>query len=272
MTFARLIGGSAALCAFAAAAFFFVDAPARSFDLQGSAATVKRPTANITDTYLFPSPTNPNNVVAVMDIDPLLPAGSGTTTFFDPGVLYTMKFDNRYRQESSNGGRPIENLVVQFSFGQPSNGTQQVFVYGPATPPTVGTRTTLINGGLANGQGFVNRPFQSGAVLLGTSPFSVFAGVRRDPAFFNASQFFAIFPDRNKASTAPSCLTGGASPCPQGFTPPAAGSSNDLFATTNVLSIVIEMPKIALTVGNGGACTTTCPVAFWATTSTTSGQ
>ncbi|GAC1566572.1 MAG: hypothetical protein NVS2B3_00080 [Vulcanimicrobiaceae bacterium] len=272
MRFARLLGGSAALCAFAAAAFLFVGAPARSFDLQGTSATVKHPAANITDTYFFPSPTNPNNVVAVMNVDPLIPAGAGATTFFDPAVLYTMKFDNRYRQESANGGRPIEDIVIQFSFAAPSNGTQQVFVYGPAAPPVVGTRTTLINGGFANGQGFVNRPFQAGATLVGTTAFSVFAGARRDPAFFNASQFYAIFPDRNQGSTAGSCLKGGSAPCPQGFTPAAAGGSNDLFANANVLSIVVEMPKTSLTVNNGGSCATTCPVAYWATTSSTSGQ
>ncbi len=272
MRFARLFGGSAALCAFAATAFLYAGAPARSFDLQGSPVTVKRPGANITDTYFFPSPTNPNNVVAVMDVNPLIPAGAGLSTFFDPAVLYTMKFDNNYRQESANGGRPIENLVIQFSFGTAANGTQQVFVYGPAAPAKVGATTTLIDGGLANGQGFINRPFQSGATVVGTTPFSVFAGARRDPAFFNASQFFAIFPDRNQGSTATSCLKGGSAPCPQGFTPAAAGGSNDFFANSNVLSIVVEIPKTTLTLGNAGTCATTCPVAFWATTSTNSGQ
>lgn len=272
MRFARFFGGLAALCAFAIAAFLYVGAPARSFDLQGSPLTVKRPAANITDTYFFPSPTNANNVVAVMDVDPLVPAGAGLSTFFDPNVLYTMKFDNKYRSESVNGGRPVEDLVIQFSFAAAANGTQQVFVYGPAVPTTVGTTTSLANGGLANGSGFINRPFQSSATLLGTAPFSVFAGPRRDPAFFNASQFFAIFPDRNGGSTAASCLAGGSSPCPQGFTPAGAGGSNDLFANSNVLSIVVEIPKTTLTIGNGGACSTTCPVAFWATTSTSSGQ
>ncbi len=272
MRFARLFGGLAALCASAVAAFLYAGAPARSFDLQGSPVTVKRPAADITDTYFFPSPTNPDNVVAVMDVNPLIPAGAGLSTFFDPSVLYTMKFDNKYRQESANGGRPIEDLVIQFTFAAASNGTQQVFVYGPATPSTVGTRATLVDGGLANGQGFINRPFQAGAAVAGTTPLSVFAGARRDPAFFNASQFYVIFPDRNQGGTTTSCLRGSSSPCPQGFTPAAFGSSNDLFANSNVLSIVVEMPKTSLTVNNGGACATTCPVAFWATTSTNSGQ
>ncbi len=270
MKFARLLGGSAALCAFAAAALY-AGTPARSFDLRGSPVTVQRPAADITDTYFFPSPTNPNNVVAVMDVYPLIAAGAGTTTFFDPSVLYTMKFDNKYRSEAT-GGRPIEDLVIQFSFAAAAGGTQQVFVYGPAAPNSVGTSTTLVDGGFANGSGFINRPFSASATTSGTTPFSVFAGARRDPAFFNASQFNNIFPDRNQGSTAASCLSGGTSPCPQGFTPAGGGGSNDIFANTNVLSIVVELPKTALTAGNGGVCGTVCPVAYWATTSTASGN
>jgi len=271
MNFARLFGGTAALCAFAAAALY-AGTPARSFDLQGSPVTVKRPAADITDTYFFPSPTNANNVVAVMNVYPLIPAGAGATTFFDPAVLYTMKFDNKYGAEAVAAGRPIEDLVIQFSFTAAANGTQQVFVYGPTAPNKIGTSTTLVNSGFANGSGFINRPFTATATTIGTTPYSVFAGARRDPAFFNASQFNSIFPDRNMGSTAPSCLSGGSAPCPQGFTPAASGASNDTFANSNVLSIVIELPKTALVAGNNGACGTACPVAYWATTSTASGN
>ncbi len=271
MRFARVFGGFAALCAFAIAVFLYLSAPARSFDLQGSPATVKRPAANITDTYFFPSPTNANNIVAVMDVYPLVPAGASATTFFEPSVLYTMKFDSKFAGEAANGGRPVENLVIQFTFAAASNGTQQVFVYGPAAPNAVGTKTTLVFGGFANGSGFINRAFSAGATTTGTTSYSVFAGARRDPAFFNASQFFNIFPDRNQGSTAPSCLSGGSSPCPQGFS--AASGSSDTFANSNVLSIVVELPKTALIAGNSGACTsTTCPIAYWATTSSVSGN
>ncbi len=270
MRFGRFLGGSATLCAFVGAAFLYAGAPARSFDLQGSPATVKRPAANITDTYFFPSPSNANNVVAVMNVYPLIAPGAGTSTFFDPSVLYTMKFDNRYAGEATTpGARPIENLVIQFTFAAVVNGTQQVFVYGPSAPNRAGTATTLVNGGFTNGSGSINRPFQASATVPGTTPFSVFAGARRDPAFFNASQFFNIFPDRNMGSTAASCLSGGSSPCPQGFTPATGG---DLFANSNVLSIVVEIPRTALALGNNGACSRPCPVAYWATTSTASGN
>ena len=93
MKMASAFGGVAALSAFVVAGLVFAGVPARSFDLQGSPVTVKRPAADITDTFLFPSPTNANNVVAVMDVYPLIPAsasGNAATalnTFFDQGVL-----------------------------------------------------------------------------------------------------------------------------------------------------------------------------------------
>ena len=72
MKIARLFGGTAALCAFVAVAVLYAGVPARSFDLQGSPVLINRPKADITDTYFFPSPTNPNNVVAVMDVQPFV--------------------------------------------------------------------------------------------------------------------------------------------------------------------------------------------------------
>jgi hypothetical protein len=213
--------------------------------------------------YFFPSPTNTNNVVAVMDVYPLIPASAsavtGLNTFFDQGVLYTMKFDNRYTSEATNGGRPVEDIVIQFSFGAPSNGTQQVFVYGPDSPNQTGTATTLVDGAAASASGFVNQSFQGSGLSGGVS---FFAGARRDPSFFNGSQFFNIFPDANQGSTAKTCLPGGSNTCPRGFTAPAT----DYLGNSDVLSIVAEIPKTLLAAGNNGV------IAYWATTSSSSGQ
>ncbi len=111
-----------------------------------------------------------------------------------------------------------------------------------------------------SGIGFINKSFAIGS---GASIINVFAGARHDPDFFNVSQFYNIFPDRNAGSTAPSCLPGGSGTCPQGFN---SAPGTDYFANTNVLSIVVECPRTLLAgTGNG-------VVAYWATTSTTSGQ
>jgi hypothetical protein len=256
MKFARLAGGTAVLCAVVLAALLYAGIPARGFDLQGTPLAISRPATDITDTYFFPSPTNANDVVFVMDLQPSIPAGAGLTTFFDQGVLYTMKFDSKYASEAV-GSRPVENLVIQFAAGTPSgtvgSQTQQINVYGPLAPANVGANTRLVDGGVAAGSGFINRSFS-----IDAGEIQVFAGTRRDPQFFDKTQFFNIFPSSTQTSGAASCLS---STCPSGF-----GPGTDYFADSNVLSFVVEMPRDILTsVGSGGV------VAYWATTSTSAG-
>ncbi len=249
-----MYAGLTAICAFAGVAVLYAGVPAHGFDLKGAPVLVQRPAADITDVYLFPSPIQ-NDVVAVMDVYPSIPAGAGTSTSFDQGVLYTMKFDNNYASEAVAGGRPIENIVFQISFGAPGPG-QQVTTYGPAAPNRTGTVTKLIG---ATGVGFINKSF---SFSTGSGQVTVFAGARRDPAFWDVQQFYKIFPDRNAGSTAATCLPAGSNTCPQGFN--ALGT--DYFANSNVLSIVVEMPK-TLIAGSGSAV-----VGYWATTSTSNGQ
>ena len=259
MKFARPIGGAAVLCAVVVASLLYVRVPARSFVIKGSPITIARPATDITDTYFFPSPTNPNNVVAVMDVQAGIPAGAGLSTFFDQGVLYTMKFDTNYSSEAI-GSRPKENVVIQFAVGAPSgtpgNQTQQINLYGPGLPANVGTRTHLINSGTATAIGFINRPFSA---VNGT--IQVFAGTRRDPQFWDRTQFSNIFPASANGSGASSCLS---STCPSGF-----GPGTDSFADSNVLSFVVEFPKVSLLGINANAGNI---VAYWATTSTSTGN
>ena len=52
-------------------------------------------TADITDFYAFVSYENPNNVVFILNVDPLLDPGNGPNYFpFDPDVLYSIHVDN----------------------------------------------------------------------------------------------------------------------------------------------------------------------------------
>jgi len=51
--------------------------------------------ADITDFYSFVSYENPNNVVFILNVDPLLDPGNGPNYFpFDPGILYAIHVDN----------------------------------------------------------------------------------------------------------------------------------------------------------------------------------
>ena len=255
MLFTRTFGSVIALCALVAVAILY-GRPVQGFDIQDSPTLVARPGADISDAYVFPSPTNPNDIVAVMDVHPGLPAGSATTASFDQQVLYTMKFDTNYSAEAV-GARPIENFVIQFSMSAFSGGTQQIYVYGPSAPNQTGTQTTLVSSGSTTAVGLINTVFQAGQV-------TVFAGVREDPSFFDLTQWYKIVPDRNMGSTAASCLpTVGNGTCPNGWNNPGADYFN-----SNVLSIVAEFPVSLLqTVAGTGTV-----VGYWATTSTTTGN
>jgi hypothetical protein len=251
MTRVRVLGGAVATVAALAIGMFLATLPARAY--RDSPATINDPSSDITDVYLFPSPTNSNNVVAVMDVYPQIPAGKGTNTFFNQGVLYQMKFDNRI---GTSGHIPVENIVIQFSVGQATNGTQQVFVYGPAAPNVTGTVSTLV---VQTGSGLINKSFPAA-----NNEITVFAGGREDPAFYNRAALMQIIPNRNQGSSAASCLPSGTNTCPNGFPNPGTDSQ----ANTNVLSFVVEMPKSIL-MGTSGTST---KVAYWATTSSGSGQ
>jgi hypothetical protein len=252
---ARLYGVILAAFGLLAGAVLSVHAPAPGADAYDSATTTARAGADISDAYLFPSPANSGNVVAVMNVSPGIAAGQGLNAFFDQHVLYQMKFDNLVASEAP-GVAPTENMVIQFSVGASGSGTQQIFVYGPSAPNQTGANNTLLP---QSGSGFINKAFET------TNGLVVFAGAREDPFFFDTTQFYKMFPDRNGGSTAQGCLPasfGGSNGCPQGFNAPGT----DVQANTNVLSIVIEMPRTLLMPNGVGK------IAYWATTATTNGE
>lgn len=247
-------GGAVGLAALIAAAALYSVHPSRASDHQDSPATIARPGADITDPYIFPSPTNPNNVVIVMNVHPLIPAGQGSSTFFDQQVVYQMNFDTKSENSSTPSASVTRNEVIQFTFGTPGP-NQSVTVYGPAAAPTTDSTTTLVS---QTGTGAINAPFTAGGM-------QVFTGAREDPFFFDLAQFLKILPDRNSGSMAQSCLPsplGGNNTCPQGFNNPGS----DTLKGYNVLSLVVELPRTQLEAGGGPK------IAYWTSTHTSSGQ
>ncbi|HEY8314500.1 MAG TPA: DUF4331 family protein [Candidatus Baltobacteraceae bacterium] len=249
----RFFGGVIVIVAMVMAIALYANRPVRGSDHQDSPATLGRPGADITDPYIFPSPTNPNNVVVVMNVHPLIPSGEGLETYFDPGVIYQMNFDGA----DENTMTPSKNVnqidVIQFVAGAPGP-NQPISIYGPARPTVTGNQTQLVG---LSGQGSINKSFTAGQV-------HVFAGAREDPFFFDLAQFLKILPDRNKGSTASSCLPKlGDASCPQGFNDPGS----DTLKGFNVLSLVVELPRSVLIAGCGGS-----KIAYWVTTNTSSGN
>jgi hypothetical protein len=187
--------------------------------------------ADLTDLFVFESPTNPKNVVLVMDFDPLIV--SGEMRPFDPNVLYQFKIDNT--------GDSIEDVVLQFNVN--GTGSQQtVTVRGPSRPITVGTESALLP---VSWTGQLNQTFSA------YNGMKFFVGTRKDPFFFDLEQFFKIIPDRNyslQPNPSPpfTVLT---------FRPP--GQAQDTLAPFNVHSIIVELPRKLLGSGKIGAWMTT---------------
>lgn len=248
-----LLGGL--VCALASTA------PVRASDHADTAANFNRPGADMADVYIFPSPVNNNNVVLVMDVHPLIPAGQSGSVSFDPNVLYQFKIDTT--------GDYIEDLVIQARFSG-SGASQRVLISGPYKPLTIGTSSIFARP--YSTAGFINSTFSP------TSGMTVFAGPRSDPFFFDLAQFFTVLPDRQTPGTGmqvnyPSIMkadTPGMNPDGSsnatggmGFRGFPAGSgyntspASDLLSSFNVLSIVVELPRSMLGGGKIGLWETT---------------
>jgi hypothetical protein len=178
--------------------------------------------SDITDFYVFQSPSNANNMVFVVNVQGLLaPAATGAASF-DEEVMLEINIDNSSTKDN------IEDIVIQATFND-----GKVKVYGPAAPLETGSSSTLLSSNIVEAS---ITSYGSNPIIGESNGMKVFAGPRDDPFFFDLNQFKAII-----AGTAAS------------FNNPGS----DTFAGTNVLSLVVEVPKSQL--GSGSINT-------WATT------
>ncbi len=212
-------------------ALFALAAPAiligvgRASDHADTPDIAANPGTDITDVYIFPSPTNSQNVVFAMNVHPLINPGSGPSTSFDPNVLYQFKIDTN--------GDGIEDKVIQAKFSG-TGAAQTVAISGPVTPSSMGTTNQQVSPYSKTGQ--INTTFSP------TAGMKVFCGAREDPFFFDLDQFFAIFPDRATPLTGTPVADPNA-PQKGGFRDAATAQDYLSVHQLNVLSIVIEMPK-----------------------------
>lgn len=170
--------------------------------------------ADITDVYVFRGQ-DPNNLVFVANSQGLMSPGTSATAKFDENTVLEFNIDNNNDKK--------EDLVIQCKYDAASNKMQ---VFGPIAPSATGTKSKLE--GTVTAEVAVT-PYGSTAVTgTGTSGIKVFAGPRDDPFFFDLNRYKAII-----AGTA------------TGFNNPGT----DTFAGTNVMSVVVELPKSLL----GGA-------------------
>ena len=235
------------------ALFALIPAPSRASDHADTAENYNMIGADLTDVFIFPSHTNANNVVVVMDVHGLIPAGMNGVSF-DPRVLYQMKFD----LNADN----VEDLVLQARFtGTGEN--QQVLISGPSKPLTTGT-TAIANRRLPVAGTINNIFFPTG----NEADMMVFAGVRADPFFFDLNQFYQILPDRKTPLTGKqvdfASIMAANTPQKAGFDAPGQNFLEEL----NVLSIVVEMPRAMLAPAGGAPGV----VHLWETTSVFTGS
>lgn len=167
--------------------------------------------SDITDFYAFQSPENANNMVFVVNVQGLLAPSATAAASFDEEVMVEINIDNSSTKDN------IEDIVIQATF---DNG--MVNVFGPAAPSVNGLASKIVRGKpvRANISSYNDEP-----EIAEENGIKVFAGPRDDPFFFDFNAFNAII-----AGTATS------------FNNPG----DDTFAGTNVLSLVIEVPKSKL--------------------------
>lgn len=179
------------------------------------APAVTGTSSDITDVYAFQSPSG-DNIVLVANIQGLLSPADTPNAAFDETVMVEFNIDT--------DGDAIEDLVIQAA---PRDG--KMYFFGPAAPATTGTSSTFLTGVTPS---IVDISTGSNATVATNNGMSFFAGPRDDPFFFDFNQYNAVL--------------GGAS----GFNNPGV----DTFAGSNVMSIVIEVPKSML--GSGTSINT----------------
>jgi hypothetical protein len=293
MIYKRILGSLAAVAVFAAAIFLYTTHAVKSSDHQDTYNLANRSntSADLTDVYVFPSPANASNVVLVMNVAPLIPAGMGTAKFFDPSLIWQFKISH-----SATGGP--EDQVIQFGVSG-TTAAQTFTLYGPSAPNEVGTNNTLV--GAAGTFGYNSPTTLSNGI-------QVFAGPRADPFFFDLFAFFTFLGDRNvsthtsqsdagsgntlvngdnvgvAAAVAPSFdkTANPNAPSFNGFsagtmsssaagayacsTNPSQDALTDIGGGFNVLSFVVELPRTMLTTGFSSQV-----IHVWATVNSSTG-
>ncbi len=180
-------------------------------------AVTNMPT-DITDYYAFSSPADDSKMVFVANLSGLLSPSMTGTVNFDENVLVEFNIDNT--------GDNVEDLVIQ---AIPRHG--KMYIFGPYAPSAPG-KASNINADEENLSVDITSYGQS-AVSASRAGITAFAGPRDDPFFFDLGAYMDV-------------LAGNAS----GFSDPG----NDTFAGTNVMSIVVEVPKSLL--GNSASLST----------------
>ncbi|TBN04841.1 DUF4331 domain-containing protein [Hyunsoonleella flava] len=164
-------------------------------------------TSDVTDFYAFQGE-NTNNLVFVANVQGLISPANTSSASFSENVLVEFNIDNT--------GDNVEDLVIQ---AIPRDG--KMYFFGPVVPSQTGLNSVIQTNATAGGVVDITA-YGANATIATNNGMSFFAGPRDDPFFMDFAQYSAII--------------GGTA---TGFNDPGA----DTFAGTNVMSIVVEVPK-----------------------------
>lgn len=171
------------------------------------APAVTGTSSDITDYYAFQG-SNSSNIAFVANVQGLLAPGDTAAASFDENVMIEFNIDT--------SGDNVEDLVIQ---AVARDG--QMYFFGPVAPAQAGLSSTVETNS-SNLTVVDITPYGQSAIVETSGGISAFAGPRDDPFFFDFAQYSEI-------------IAGNAS----SFNNPGS----DTFAGTNVLSVVVEVPK-----------------------------
>ncbi|MFV9550276.1 DUF4331 family protein [Algibacter sp. PT7-4] len=188
------------------------------------APAVQGGNSDITDFYAFQGE-DTDNLVFVANLQGLLsPMNTGSATF-NENVLVEFNIDTN--QDN------IEDLVIQ---AIPRNG--KMYFFGPVAPSQTGLNSTIQTSSTVGGVVDITA-YGEAANIATVGGMTFFAGPRDDPFFMDFTRFTQILTPGDDDGDGEE---------ETGFLP--EGSATDTFAGTNVMSIVVEVPK-AMIGGSG---------------------
>jgi hypothetical protein len=170
------------------------------------APAVQGSASDITDFYAFQGE-DTNSIAFVVNTQGLLsPTATGSATF-NENTLIEINIDT--------SGDSVEDLVIQ---AIPRG--DRMYFFGPVAPSSTGLNSVIETAGTESSVEITS--YGSNAITATNNGMQFFAGPRDDPFFMDFAQYGEI-------------IAGNAT----GFNDPGT----DTFAGSNVLSIVVEVPK-----------------------------
>lgn len=166
---------------------------------------------DITDLYAFQSPADNSKMVFVINTQGLLSPSSTAGAQFPSNAMYELNIDNT--------GDNVEDLVIQCLVKN-----NKLRVYGPVAPATTGLSSTVKTDGMMT-EATVTAYGATAPSLGMKNGIQVFAGPRDDPFFFDLVSYQGVLNGMQSSFNNP---------------------GSDTFAGTNVMSIVVEVPKSML--------------------------